>query len=52
METQDLNDIEDSGISDMRPNHVGNTNDHAKHLFTVGPRERRRRGNENSNMEI
>lgn len=30
VETPDLNDIGDAGISDIRPDHVVNTNDHAR----------------------
>lgn len=56
METQDLSDIGDSEISDMRPDHVGHKNDHAtfrrkRASSIVNPRERRRIGNENPNTE-
>lgn len=37
VETPELNDIWDAGIFDMRPDHVGNTNDYATYVEIVHP---------------
>lgn len=51
-----MDDIGDSGIPTLRPDHVGNTNDHAllcqkSASNTVNPWEHRRKGNVNPNIE-
>lgn len=56
MKTLHLNDIGDLGIYDMSPNNVTNANDHVtlrlkRASTTVSPRECRRRGNVNPNVE-
>lgn len=56
METKDLNDIEDIGVSDSRPNHVSNGNQLAmlrrRRLSSiVTSLDHRQRGNENANIE-